>query len=88
MGTKNAPTYATLVLGFLEEILCKKRTEKGEELAEYIEDQWKRYLDDCVMFCQNSLEDLDLFVNMLNSLRKVLTPTSVVQINPISRYIG
>ena len=45
MGTKVAPT---LVLSYLEEILYEKhRTEKGKEFAKYIEDQWKRYLDDC-----------------------------------------
>ena len=73
MGTKVAPTYATLVLDFLEEILYEKnRTEKGKEFAKYIEDQWKRYLDDCFMFGQNSREDLDLFENMINSLHKDL----------------
>ena len=66
-GTKVAPTYATLVLGFLEEILYEKiRTEKGKEFAKYIEDKRKRYLEDCFMFWQNSYEDLDLFENMLN----------------------
>ena len=73
MGTEVAPTYATLVLGCLEEILYEKiRTEKGKEFAKYIEDQWKRYLDDRFMFWQNSHEDLDLFEHMLNSLHKDL----------------
>ena len=84
MGTKVASTYATLVLGFLEEINTKKiRTEKGKEFAKYIEDQWKRYLDDCFMFWQNSHGDLDLFENMLNSPHKELKfkiQTSCVQL--------
>ena len=33
MGTKVAPTYATLVLGFLEILYEKIRTEKGKEFA-------------------------------------------------------
>ena len=40
MGTKVALTYATLVLGFLEEILYEKiRMQEGKEFAKYIEDQ-------------------------------------------------
>ena len=36
VGTKVAQTYATLVLGSLEEILYKQnRTEKGKEFAKY-----------------------------------------------------
>jgi len=69
MGTKVAPTYATLVLGYLEEKLYVKiASEKGGDFAEYIQKQWKRYLDDCFMFWERSLSDLIFFENILNSL--------------------
>ena len=48
MGTKMAPTYATLTLGYLEEILYDRISEKlREEYHEFIMMNWKRYLDDC-----------------------------------------
>ena len=48
MGTKVAPTYATLVLGYLEELMYEKNTlEKGQKFGHYIIENWKRFLDDC-----------------------------------------
>jgi hypothetical protein len=71
MGTKVAPTYATLVFGFLEEKLFTKcNTLFGEEFGRYIETNWKRYLDDCFIFWTKSLQDLQLFNNILNRLHQ------------------
>ena len=48
MGTKVAPTYATLVLGFLEETLYKRTGEKHrQEFSTFLRSSWKRFLDDC-----------------------------------------
>ena len=48
MGTKMAPSYATLVLGFLEQRLYGRVTDiLGEEIGHYIHNNWKRFLDDC-----------------------------------------
>ena len=50
MGTKMAPLYATLVLGYLEKQMYQKAvTEFGEEMGSYIENNWLRYLDDCYL---------------------------------------
>lgn len=71
MGTKVAPTYATLVLGFLEEKMYEKiKTKKDENLATYIRKEWKRYLDDCFMFWERSTSDLVYFEKVLNSLHE------------------
>ncbi|MCG7874810.1 MAG: GIY-YIG nuclease family protein [Candidatus Thiodiazotropha endolucinida] len=71
MGTKVAPTYATLVLAFLEEKLYEKiKTEKDENFAIYIRKEWKRYLDDCFMFWERSMSDLVYFESVLNSLHE------------------
>ena len=44
MGTKMAPTYATLVLGFLEHNLYENlRCKYGEEFSLYIQQNWKRF---------------------------------------------
>ena len=60
MGTKVAPTYATLVLGYLEELMYEKITlEKGHDFAQYIIENWKRFLDDCFSIWPFSLEGLN-----------------------------
>ena len=51
MGTKFAPTYATLVLAYLEELLYDKaEQEYDKDFAEFLRNFWKRFLDDCFMF--------------------------------------
>ncbi|XP_062588448.1 uncharacterized protein LOC134250115 [Saccostrea cucullata] len=48
MGTKVAPTYACLVMGFLEEKLYNVLPETFDlDFTQYIKENWKRYLDDC-----------------------------------------
>ena len=48
MGTKMAPTYANLTLGFLEEKLYQQsEVTHGKEYRKYLEDHWNRFLDDC-----------------------------------------
>lgn len=48
MGTKMAPTYATLCLGYLKETLYKKTNEEfSEEFRQTLKNNWKRYLDYC-----------------------------------------
>ncbi|XP_061190017.1 uncharacterized protein LOC133197844 [Saccostrea echinata] len=69
MGTKVAPTYATLVLGFLEEKLISETDRTfGNQFAQYIRFNWKRYLDDCFIFWNRSNEDLQEFHSILNNL--------------------
>ena len=48
MGTVVAPTYATLVMQYLEIQFCKKcKNEFGVNNGKYIEENWHRFLDDC-----------------------------------------
>ena len=48
MGTKCAPTYATLELGYLKEILYQKVEQIFDlDFKLYFEQNWKRFLDDC-----------------------------------------
>ena len=69
MGTKVAPTYATLVLGFLEEKLFTETEQQfGENFGQYIRFNWKRYLDDCFIFWTKSLSELHEFHDLLNNL--------------------
>ena len=62
MGTKFAPTYATLVLAHLEEKLYVQTEIKfGKDFARYIKDNWKRFLDDCFILWTKGEENLKTF---------------------------
>ena len=47
MGTKMAPSYATLVLGDLEnELYSQVSSKMGEEIGHYVYTNWRRFLED------------------------------------------
>ena len=69
MGTKMAPTYATLTLGFLETKLHKTSEEMwNKTFKEYLVKNWKRFLDDCFILWDFDEEHLTNFANLLNTL--------------------
>ena len=69
MGTMFAPTYATLVLAYLEEKLYVQTEIKfGKDFARYIKDNWKRFLDDCFILWTKGEENLKIFHSVLNEL--------------------
>ena len=69
MGTKVAPTYATLTLGYLEFLLQTEILNLwGEDSANYISKHWKRFLDDCFIIWNQDDERLYTFYNILNKL--------------------
>nr|XP_022299146.1 uncharacterized protein LOC111107980 [Crassostrea virginica] len=73
MGTKVAPTYATLVLGFLEEKLFVTLEETfGQHFGNYIRMSWRRYLDDCFIIWDRGEDQLAEFFNILNSMSPTL----------------
>ena len=68
-GTKMAPTYATLVMGFLEKKLYQRIEEKyGEATKTEFIKNFKRFLDDCFIFWQKSRTELEILFNMLNNI--------------------
>ena len=69
MGTKFAPVYATLVMGYLEETLYRKvANDFGQQFGEYFMKFWNRFLDDCFVPWTRSLNDLNRLHYILNSL--------------------
>jgi len=74
MGTKFAPTYATLVLGFLEEKLYKE-TEKhiSKDFSNYLQKTWKRYLDGCFIFWIKNTDELNTFIKIYSVHLKTQT---------------
>ena len=69
MGTKFAPVYATLVIGYLEETLYGKVANQfGQQFGEYFMKFWNRFLDDCFVPWTRSLNDLNRLHYILNYL--------------------
>ena len=69
MGTKFAPVYATLVIGYLEEKHYTQVTDRfGQQFKEYFITYWKRFLDDCFMPWTRSEDDLIELHTILNNL--------------------
>ena len=69
MGTKVAPTYATLTIGYLEQKLYKEiEKEFGVEFGEQFRLAWKRFLDDCFILWTKSISELATLHTILNSL--------------------
>ena len=84
MGTKMAPSYETLVLGFLEQSLYGRVTDiLGEEMGHYIHNNWKRFLDDCYINWPYGEEKLGVLHRILNSLNdniQLTVETSCVEL--------
>jgi hypothetical protein len=74
MGTKMAPSYATLTLAFLEEKFLYPKIEKmfGIESALYFKDNYSRFLDDCFLIWQKSRCTVHYIQECLNQLNKEL----------------
>ncbi|XP_045209259.2 uncharacterized protein LOC123561103 [Mercenaria mercenaria] len=73
MGTKFAPVYATLVIGYLENKLYNDVSSTfGEEFKDYFKDHWKRFLDDIFILWTRSTKDLEILEKLLNSLNENL----------------
>ena len=76
MGTKVAPTYATLVLGYFEIRLYEKVEQEFDvQFRQYIEQNWKRYLDDCFILWTKNEDDITKFHSILNIMNTDLSFT-------------
>ena len=69
MGTKMAPNYATLTLGYLEISLYEKVGYIfGSHFEELLQQSWKRYLDDCFIIWNNSWGDITTLHEILQNV--------------------
>ena len=76
MRTKIAPIYATLVLGYLEETLYRKVEDVFDlNFKTYIEENFKRFLDDCFILFRKSDENLTKLHELINTLHPSLNFT-------------
>ena len=76
MGTKVAPTYASLVMGYLEEHLYSRIKDIFPTVADNIKNSWLRYLDDCWIIWNKNYGDHKLFYEILNNLHQSIKFTS------------
>ena len=85
MGTKLGPTYATLVMGFLEEKLYDNiKTEKGESYMNEFINGWKRFLDDCFIIWNQQNGSPNTLLGMLNNLHPDIQFTMNYSKNSVS----
>lgn len=69
MGTKFAPNYANLVLGYLENILYHKILNSfGESIANKIKNNYMRYLDDVFMVWDERDGNVYTILDLMNEL--------------------
>ena len=69
MGTKMAPTYAILFMGFLEEKMYSITKEiYNDDISSKITENWIRYIDDCFIVWNTEFGSIDNFNAILNNL--------------------
>ena len=69
MGTKMAPVYANLTIGYLENKLYTSLPQTiPSEDADYITQNWRRYLDDCFIIWKGDTQTLEIFQGILQDL--------------------
>lgn len=76
MGTRVAPSYANIFMGYLEEKLLDKALFKPHT--------YKRFIDDIFLIWIHSLQTLNEFVDYLNSAHKTIKFTSEISEKEIS----
>lgn len=76
MGTKFAPVYATLTIGYLEEKLYNTiETKYDNDFYQYFKKYWKSFLDDCFISRTKTEEELKIFHCILNNLHNNINIT-------------
>jgi hypothetical protein len=75
MGASIAPTYANLTMGYLEEKLYNTFIQNKPWLADYIKNNFFRYLDDCFIILNESYITLEELLGALNNLHNKINFT-------------
>ena len=75
-GTTVAPSYANLIMAFLETKLYALVLQRfGKEIHTYVIKNWFRFLDDGIILWKKSFGDITGFIEILNSLNSKLSFT-------------
>ena len=71
IGTKVAPTYVTLVMGYLENNLYQTIEDRYRTTGkDTFTKSWKRYLDDCFIIWDERIDKIENFLQILQDLHK------------------
>ncbi|CAC5419811.1 unnamed protein product [Mytilus coruscus] len=71
MGTKVAPTYANLVMGYLEIQMYRRSQRKfGHLFYKFLMENWKKYIDDCFILWNHTLDMLMELKDLLNEINE------------------
>jgi len=85
MGTKMAPTYAILVMGFLEEKMYTIIKDiYHPNIGERIINSWVRYIDDCWITWYEEYGTIDLFQTILRNLHPSIQFTKEASYNELN----
>ena len=77
IGTKVAPTYATLVMGFPEIKLHRQIEERyGIDIKRQFENEWWRYLDDCFLIWDTRIDSSENLLSILQGLHRSIKFTA------------
>ena len=76
MGTKMGPSYANLFIGFIENKFFSNYHGPKPDL-------YKRYINDCIGATSSSKEELNLFINAVNSFHPALKYTWEISENSL-----
>ena len=76
-GVKPAPTYADLVMGYLEiKLFYTLKNELGNKVADFFWQHYRRYLDDGQIMWDSRLGDFKLVLERMNLLHPAIKFTS------------
>ena len=85
MGTKVAPTYVTLVMGYLENNLYDTIEDSyGTTARNKCTKNWKQDLDDCFIMWDERIDKIENFLQILQNLHKNIQFTIEVSKNSIN----
>jgi hypothetical protein len=70
MGTKVAPVYANLVMGYLEDKLMDRMKTLSSSFSCFLGKRYFRFLDDVIIFWTSKLGKAELFLQRLNDMHK------------------
>ena len=76
MGTKVAPRYTNLVMGYWETRLYKEVAVHFKDYSMYFMQNWKKYLDDCLIMWPESEEGLNKLKDIINNINPDIQFTS------------
>ena len=69
MGTKMAPTYASLVMGFLEvKMYTRIKEVYSSDGYLHLTNSWLRYIDDCWLIWNADYGDIQIFFDIISNL--------------------